>query len=326
MSVNICKVDLLGTISENTNVIIEENNNINRLNLYNEIGNLSNPNLLINGDFQIWQRGDSFVGGQSQLYSADRWWSWFSCNIERNNGSGIKFTVTKEDYGSFSQNIEVSNEMYDFLNNCPLTLSVRIKTNRSITLKMGISDDLKLITTKANTWETHIVTFTPSASSFKTLDNGFSLRIDAFRLTESDDKYQVGDIIEVAWVKLEKGTKATPFVPRSHGEEWMLCRRYYYKISYSQYVVTIDDLKTVYLNDSWMNNHMRYPRSIDKTVTSGVFIQNGTKIVDDNLGSYSYSYSAISFKSSFSSSLTSGVAYFYPKNTTAYFAIDAEIY
>ena len=304
MSVNICKVDLLGTISENTNVIVEENNNINRLNLYNEIASLSNPNLLINGDFQVWQRGENFESRTNEVYYvADRWRAYsvkatkVDCGISLQSGQ-----IGENDHnGSIIQPFE------NLLEPNTYTISVKVKSVTGVV-------------------EVYFEKMPDNAIVLHDGINTFTLDVTQKIVTGITIRLQMGASVEIEWVKLEQGLKATPFIPRLYAEELMLCRRYYYKIVYSQYVVTIDDLKTVYLNDSWMNNNMRYPRSIDKTVASGVFIQNGTKIVDDNLESYSYSYGAISFKSSFSSSLTSGVAYFYPKNTAAYFAIDAEIY
>lgn len=35
-------------------------------------GTFSNPNLLINGNFQVWQRGTSFES-RTDIYSVDRW-------------------------------------------------------------------------------------------------------------------------------------------------------------------------------------------------------------------------------------------------------------
>ena len=42
---NICDVDTLSTMSENTNVIVEENGVLNKLNLQNEIDNKINTHL-----------------------------------------------------------------------------------------------------------------------------------------------------------------------------------------------------------------------------------------------------------------------------------------
>ena len=39
-----------------------------------KVSTLSNPNLLINGGFTVWQRGESFTVGTSRMYTADRWY------------------------------------------------------------------------------------------------------------------------------------------------------------------------------------------------------------------------------------------------------------
>lgn len=42
--------------------------------LNDKLVNIANPNLLINGNFQVWQRGTSFtVGTSAFVYTADRW-------------------------------------------------------------------------------------------------------------------------------------------------------------------------------------------------------------------------------------------------------------
>jgi hypothetical protein len=51
-----------------------------------------NPNLLINGDFQVWQRGTSFSSQDFMQYTADRW---FIVSTDGNSTT----TVTKVDNG-----------------------------------------------------------------------------------------------------------------------------------------------------------------------------------------------------------------------------------
>jgi hypothetical protein len=50
-------------------------------------------NLIINGDFQIWQRGTSFLNQETSSYTADRWLCWTSKEFQ-----GITWSITKQYY------------------------------------------------------------------------------------------------------------------------------------------------------------------------------------------------------------------------------------
>ena len=54
------------------------------------VKNISNPNLLINGDFQIWQRGVSFGVIPANSYTADRWNNSGGSSLTEKTISGIK--------------------------------------------------------------------------------------------------------------------------------------------------------------------------------------------------------------------------------------------
>ena len=84
--------------------------------------------------------------------------------------------------------------------------------------------------------EWHVYTFTYTVSGQKLEDNFTSLLIGIGSLDKnvSDEDYSwikptVDTQIDIEWVKLELGSKATQFVPRLYGEELALCQRYYYR-------------------------------------------------------------------------------------------------
>lgn len=152
------------------------------------IAQLSNPNLLINGDFKVWQRATSFTV-TSEKYTADRW------TVLTTNGA-YPITVEKVDNG--------------------LKLTQSSSAGGYIKYKMEDSDLAKL-TGK-------IVTLSYSLNDIiytNTFTVGPSNVIVAIPKTGS----LTGNIIN--WVKLEMGSIATPFVPKPYAEELVLCQRYY---------------------------------------------------------------------------------------------------
>lgn len=134
----------------------------------------SQPNLLINGDFKVWQRGTSFTN-PANAYTADR----FRCN-----GAG---TVSKDADG--------------------------MKIVGAVNVKYIMEDkDFTAIDGKA-------VTLSKSINSVITAETFIADSATVMDLTLTDKTLN--------WVKLELGSTATPFVPRTYAEELALCQRYY---------------------------------------------------------------------------------------------------
>lgn len=61
-----------GKLDENQLATTEQNGVMSKEDK-KKLDNAANPNLLINGDFQIWQRGESFTVDTTGSYTADRW-------------------------------------------------------------------------------------------------------------------------------------------------------------------------------------------------------------------------------------------------------------
>ena len=160
---------------------------------------ISNPNLLINGDFQVWQRGTN-IGDIYNQYSADRWY------VSKTSGThsfektdkGMKVITNGETY--VQQYIENSSQ----LKNTLITFTVSI-------------DDIK-----------YSITGKPIDGIFLDITNG-NIRID---YAESKNLIvaliKINNTISIInWAKLEIGDHQTQFVSRPYGEELALCQRYY---------------------------------------------------------------------------------------------------
>lgn len=154
-----------------------------------KVSTLSNPNLLINGEFAVWQRGESFTiprtGYGTGKYTADRWRVWANAD-----STGGNITVTKADDGMHIEADGAGFATYRFEE-----AEVKKLSGKTVTLSQSVDGVVSSAVRSFPT--TGILNVTLPASG--TLN----------------------------WVKLEQGEEATPFVPKGYGEELLACMRYY---------------------------------------------------------------------------------------------------
>ena len=168
-----------------------------------QMAQLTNPNLLINGDFQVWQRGNSF---SSSGYTADRWRLYLDYNASH--------TISKDDNG-----LKVTKIVGGTANTCYISYNTDKNTkilNKKRTLSVCVDGVVYSYTTQ-NTSLTNII-----------------LDLDTFTFSEAIATTTIIDIrtksktsLVINWVKLELGDIATPFSPRSYAEELAMCQRYF---------------------------------------------------------------------------------------------------
>lgn len=176
---------------------------------YNALANLptiSNPNLLINGDFRnpVNQRGQTtYIAENAQtIYTIDRW-----------RTKGLTVTVN-------SASITIKNNgntVWGFIQKFEKPLPNSIYT---ISLKaLSVTGTVNVRCTKSDdTYESQLGVTTGTSALTVTGD----VSDVTFVLT-------AGSQIEVEWIKLEQGSSATLFTPRLYVEELALCQRYYVK-------------------------------------------------------------------------------------------------
>lgn len=155
-----------------------------------KVAGLSNPNLLINGGFTVWQRGESFTVRTSRIYTADRWY------CVKLAGGAESATVSRTEDGMLVSGATVSIaymlEPQD----------VAMLAGKQLTLSIGVKNSdgsMKYIARPAEV-------------------TGAMVSLGGFTAGQT-----------VCWAKLEMGEEATPFVLRSYGEELLACMRYYQK-------------------------------------------------------------------------------------------------
>lgn len=160
----------------------------------------SNPNLLINPDFKINQRGATSY--EQQGYSVDRWKIW-NVTVTPSTSGGI--TVKNDKYtdtGTFIQILENATEgdstLSCYVTSVTGTVTMFADDNTQVVLKQG----LNVVHTSNST-------------------KNFSIFLNR------------GTSITLKWVKLEQGKVATSFIAPNPAEELEKCLRF------SRYIPTI---------------------------------------------------------------------------------------
>src|SRR5471030_88383 len=213
-------------------------------------------NLLINGNFDIWQRGAVNVGPSIGAYVADR----FRCDWNGNDGVNI----SRQNF-ALGQ-IEVPNEPRYFMRWQQITAgagssvhkisqaieSVRTLAGKTATLTFWAKADTACqinVTVSQyfgtggsgaavtpigsfqlkTTWSRYSATVQLPSLAGRTLGGTGN---DYLRLS-FDLPMNVLQVIDLAQIQLEEGRVSTPFELRSPGDELMMCQRYYEK-TYSQ--------------------------------------------------------------------------------------------
>ena len=154
-----------------------------------KVGALSNPNLLINGGFAVWQRGESFTiprtGYGTGKYTADRWRVWANAD-----STGGNITVTKADDGMHIEADGAGFATYRFEE-----AEVKKLSGKTVTLSQSVDGVVSSAVRSFPTTGILNVTLPVSGT--------------------------------INWIKLELGEEATPYVPKGYGEELLACMRYY---------------------------------------------------------------------------------------------------
>lgn len=157
----------------------------------------SNPNLLINPDFKINQRGKSTYTAESVIYTVDRWKaSHITVNIDENGYINIANNAY-QDEGILRQQLESAIDG-------PSTLSCYVESV-SGTVKME----------------------EPNSNSKIILKQGLNIlhvdgNADSFKIT-----LVRGSNVTLKWAKLEQGKVATAFIAPNMAEEITKCKRYF---------------------------------------------------------------------------------------------------
>lgn len=161
------------------------------------------PNLLINPDFHINQRGKTkYTAG----FAVDGWALQPNCNVTVND-NGVHLECLERNNNGFYQKYDKVLSGY--------TVTYSIKASGSGTLRFGI-------------WETNIkeVALTGKPTVYTSTficgsDTAFGMWLSA-----------AGEYADIEWAKVECGSEATSFSPPEMSEELAKCRRLYQRLSF----------------------------------------------------------------------------------------------
>lgn len=184
----------------------------------------SNPNLLINPDFKINQRGKTTyeTSGASQIYSVDRW-RLGKGKVTVNSDGTVTVTatgVTTNEEGYYQQPLEnaISGDY---------TVSMEV-ISVSGAVRIAIDGAWKNVKSGLNVF--HGITGIGTIGL--QLANGAS--------------------ITLKWIKLEQGSNATPFVAPNPAEELVKCQRFF------EYIIKSIAIPLIYNTNQTTSNQQYY--------------------------------------------------------------------
>ena len=204
-------------------------------------------NILINGDFQVSQRGDyTSATSASSGYYLDRW------KLNRATVTGnlthdttersLKLDATSAGTGRLAFFQQVEDKNYLPFKGKTMTISAWVKSNTpnaNIYLYNG-SGYTACSTSHSGSGQWEYLTATGVASATA---SSFEVSFGLISGTGGTVSIASGDYIEAKEVQLELGKVATPFEHRSYGEELALCQRYY-QTSGSKEMIWSGDITT----------------------------------------------------------------------------------
>jgi len=196
-------------------------------------------NRIINGAFDVWQRGTSFTSPTNITYLNDRWFvgvagSSPASAVQVTGPAGFQYALQVTGAAGnatiqINQRIESVNT-YDLVGQS-VAIQAVIQVSSAQTVQWGLYrpnskdnfNSLSLIT--SDTWSatTTATRFTATAANMPAqVANGLMLL-----LSPNNGGAFTSGTITVTGVQLEVGSAATPFERRLFGQELYLCQRYY---------------------------------------------------------------------------------------------------
>lgn len=203
------------------------------------------PNLLINGDFQVNQRGLS-VYEVNEKYTLDHWAARWRNKVSVLS-KGVRLELNPEQSGQQHIALNQTIENYKALYGKTLTASVKVIAENTTTNKFVLR------ATAAN--HSYLNTNNIITPTEITGAGIYTLTFDFDETDMSDYSCfnigiycygYAGDYIDIEWVKLEVGSVATPFSPKTYAQELLDCQRYFFEYACNISAITASDAYNLY--------------------------------------------------------------------------------
>jgi hypothetical protein len=200
---------------------------------------VAGKNKIINGDFNIWQRGTSITGNGAATYTADRWAVGNANTIARSTDIPTGFVysanwTTSGSYPTFTQSIELpaTATKGQFVGNWTLSFWAKASTALNLVSGLGWTDDsprnnqvgiAEIGSSVTTSWAKYTITYNLSSTNPVSTNKALSLY---FYVVSG------GANVYITGVQFEQGPVSTPFTTASGTlqGELALCQRYYYRV------------------------------------------------------------------------------------------------
>lgn len=252
----------------------KQNNNYE----WQNVGYGSNPNLLINGDFRVNQRGQTLYERTSgRVYTVDRWGIW-SNNCTFNAETKTLTNLVTSGNAIMSQYIEDSEALF----------------GKTLTLSVNINNTIHTVTgTIANSYDN----FTSDTVIFIKEIKEMGVLIAYIRAMWDYSRQKIridigctptGKNITIKYAKLEVGSVATEFSPRPYADELAMCQRYYQRIRVNGAMGFVANVNVLYSGIQLIQTMRATPSVTNEVQTSVREIGKGIKGNVDLVFNYLY--------------------------------------
>lgn len=243
-------------------------------------------NAIINGNFDIWQRGTSFPDLTSTHYTADRWRIYVTAgnvasvsrkqfDVGQTDVPGNPKYYTNIDLTAYTASAVVFEQMIEDVASFAgqtVTLSFFARSSNNFSAVAYAYQEFgtggsTIVGTIFGTvdltpnWQRFVFSIPMPGISGKIVGDNSKLQIQPLRLSGVCN-------VDIAQVQLNIGDKALPFCPRPIAEELALCRRYYQIIAPGRAHSQFPGAATVDTSTRAMLNLYFSPMRVIPTVTS----------------------------------------------------------
>lgn len=290
------------------------------------LNEIANPNLLINSYFinPVNQRGKNSYNVNGG-FTIDRWRLFYETKgfMTINDGYiSISNDVSENTYLEYKYDIDMK-----FLEGKKVTFTIVYKSSATYRLNSFIasaSEPVNIYLPPTDDWTVKTLTYDLSSWKYSIGKPESSIILQAY-----DGSSFTNGTLDVKYIKLELGDKATPFVPRLYGEELALCQRYYLRYGSGKSYLH-------YFNYVWENAGLAVgniylpvtPRQMPTINSFGKFaINHGTYTENSLFVDANQSYGNCIHISFQGSGVVGQGGYFRTNNDlTSYIEFDSEIY